>query len=56
MKVIFEKRSLKDEIFDGKTEKVSSVEVVEKKEEATHEHICFHDEDNPRPCILKPLK
>lgn len=21
------------------------------KAEATHEHICFHDEKNPKPCI-----
>jgi len=25
------------------------------KAEATHEHICFHDEENPKACIRRKL-
>ena len=25
------------------------------KAEATHEHICFHDEKNPQPCQRRKL-
>lgn len=47
----FEKRST--ESIDGViNEKVESVAQVE----ATHKHICYHDEKNPKPCRLIPIK
>ena len=45
MKIIYEKESVK---------KVKGEDTKEMKEvsktTATHKHICFHDEENPKPC------
>lgn len=39
--------------IDGKEE--TTVQEVDKAQ-ATHVHKCYHDEDNPRPCIIEPSK
>ncbi len=50
MREKFEKHSIKK--VDGKD--VNEIEEVSEAT-ATHKHICYHDEENPRPCKLEKL-
>ena len=45
MKIIYEKESVKK--VEGKN--VKEIKKVSKTT-ATHKHICYHDEENPKPC------
>jgi hypothetical protein len=45
MKIIYEKEI--EKIVEGKKEK--EIKEVTKKE-ATHKHLCYHDEKKGRPC------
>lgn len=50
----YEKEESKEELIDGKLESVKEFKEVEKKD-AEYVHICYHDEENPRPCIRKRI-
>jgi hypothetical protein len=43
------------EMVDGKEENIKSFKTVDAKD-ATHKHICYHDENPPRPCRRIKLK
>ena len=47
----YEKLEIKEVLGVSET----SYKIVDKAE-ATHEHICFHDEAKPKPCVRKALK
>ena len=38
------------------TEKDATAYKAVDKVEATHEHICYHDEEHPKACVRRELK
>jgi len=40
---------------DALGESATAYKVVDKVE-ATHEHICYHDEEHVKPCVRRALK